>query len=220
MVDRKRTNIEEATVSARERVLEAAEACFMARGYAAVTLRDIAAAVGIKHTSLYHHVPGGKEELFVEVVERSLDRHRRGIRDTVAAAPRSLRPRLHAVAEWFLSQSPMDLVRMTQSDIPSLSDEASARLVQLAYDSILRPVEAIFRDAYADGETTSEEAGLLAGGIVGMVQSLFSVPEHAVQISRQEMGRKLVDVFIDGVGCSSGARARAPESAYRPSAVR
>lgn len=186
----------------RERVLEAAEACFMARGYAAVTLRDIASAVGIKHTSLYHHVPGGKEALFVEVVERSLHRHRHGLRDRVERVPAQMRARLHAVADWFLSQSPMDLVRMTQSDIPSLSPESQERLVQLTYQSILMPVESILRDAHDAGELATAEIGLIAGGLVGMIQSLFSVPEYAVPESREVMGHKLVDAFIDGIGTS------------------
>ena len=190
---------EDRTLTARERVLEAAESCFMARGYAAVTLRDIAAAVGIKHTSLYHHVPGGKEELFVEVVERSLERHRQGLRVAVERSPNALRPRLHAVADWFLTQSPMDLVRMTQSDIPALSEQASGHLEQLTHQSVLRPVERIIRDAYEAGEIRNTEFGLVAGGIVGMLQSLFSVPDFAVQESRAAMGRKLVDVFIDGL---------------------
>ena len=188
-----------AVLTPRERVLEAAERLFMARGYASVTLRDIAAEVGIKHTSLYHHVPGGKEELFIEVVQRSLDRHRRGLRDRIAAVPARLRDRLHAVAEWFLNQSPMDLVRMTQSDIPALSSEAASRLEQLAYESILRPVEHVLRDAHEAGETLSDEFGLVAGGLVGMIQSLFSVPEYAVQESRAAMGRRLVDYVIDGI---------------------
>ncbi|GCE21918.1 TetR/AcrR family transcriptional regulator [Dictyobacter kobayashii] len=45
---------------ARERVLDAAELLFARQGYASVTLRAIAAQVGIHHTSLYHHVPGAK----------------------------------------------------------------------------------------------------------------------------------------------------------------
>ena len=46
---------------AKARVLEAAETLFHTRGYKAITLRDIASAVGLNHASLYHHVPGGKE---------------------------------------------------------------------------------------------------------------------------------------------------------------
>ena len=172
----------------------------MARGYAAVTLRDIAAEVGIKHASLYHHVPGGKEELFVEVLERNLERHRAGLRDRVEGVATDLRSRLHAVAEWFLSQSPMDLVRMTQSDMPALSSEAADRLMELTHRSILVPVEGILREAHAAGEIGTEEFGLVAGGLVGMIQSLFSVPDRAIRGSRSEMGRRLVDIFIDGIG--------------------
>ncbi|NOK61961.1 MAG: TetR/AcrR family transcriptional regulator [Chloroflexi bacterium AL-N1] len=60
---------------ARKRVLDAAKRLFSQRRYNAVTLRDIAAEVGIRHISLYYHVPGGKEALFIEVTERSLQHH-------------------------------------------------------------------------------------------------------------------------------------------------
>ena len=185
--------------SPRDRVLNAAEELFMLRGYAAVTLRDIAGEVGIKHTSLYHHVPGGKEELFVEVVRRSLERHRIGIRDAITGAAPDIRARLHAVSDWFLSQTPMDLVRMTRSDIPSLSSESSDRLAQLTYQTILRPIEDVLRDAHDGGEIANDQFGLVAGGLVGMVQSLFSVPDYAVRPSRADMGRNLIDAFLDGI---------------------
>ncbi len=172
----------------------------MVRGYAAVTLRDIASAIGIKHASLYHHVPGGKESLFAEVLERSLERHRRGLHEAIRRAQPNLRSRLHAAAAWFLSQSPMDLVRLTQSDLPALSAETSTRLGQLTYASILVPIESILRDAHRAGEIPSIDFGLVAGGLVGMVQSLFSVPDYAVPTTRADMGARLVDVFIDGIG--------------------
>lgn len=184
-------------------MLEAAETCFMARGYAAVTLRDIAATVGIRHTSLYHHVPGGKEALFVEVLERCLDRHRHGLTESVLCVEPNLRARLHAVAQWFLGQAPMDLVRLTRSDMPALSSASAGRLSRLAYESILVPVEQILRHACDNGEIGPVEFGLVAGGIVGMIQSLFSVPDYAVAGSRLTMGTALVDVFIDGIAGSA-----------------
>ena len=181
-----------------DEILKAAFKVFSERGFAHATMDDVAEAAGITKGTIYLYFPG-KEELFIEVVQRSLDRHRRGLRDRIAAVPARLRDRLHAVAEWFLNQSPMDLVRMTQSDIPALSSEAASRLEQLAYESILRPVEHVLRDAHEAGETLSDEFGLVAGGLVGMIQSLFSVPEYAVQESRAAMGRRLVDYVIDGI---------------------
>jgi AcrR family transcriptional regulator len=185
--------------SPRDRVMNAAEALFMLRGFAAVTLRDIAAEVGIKHTSLYHHVPGGKEELFVEVFKRSVARHEAGMRHALRDADPDIRSQLHAISDWFLGQSPMDLVRMTRSDIPALSSDAASELEQLTYESILKPLEAVLRQAHARGEIITSDFALVAGGILGMIQSLFSVPDYAVRPSREQMGRDLVDAFLNGI---------------------
>jgi len=45
---------------------------FSKRGYIRVRLRDIASAMGMKHASLYYYAPAGKQQLFIEVVERNL----------------------------------------------------------------------------------------------------------------------------------------------------
>ena len=103
--------------AARERVLQQAEQLFGERGYAAVTLRDIAAGLGIRQASLYHHVPGGKEALYVEVTERNLRRHHQGLELALAQAG-GMRAQLRAAARWLLSQPPMNLSRMVRSDSP------------------------------------------------------------------------------------------------------
>lgn len=59
--------------SPRENLLDTAEQLFTSRGYTAVTLKDIAKALGIKQASLYYHFPLGKEDLYVEVM--LLDTH-------------------------------------------------------------------------------------------------------------------------------------------------
>ena len=54
-----------------ERILDAAEALFAERGFAGTTLRDVAAAVGIRNPSLYNHF-AGKDELYAAVLERGI----------------------------------------------------------------------------------------------------------------------------------------------------
>ncbi len=66
-----------------EHILKVANELFSQRGFAAVRLRDIAAAVGMKHASLYYYVPGGKEQLFIEVLERNFHRHREGLTQAI-----------------------------------------------------------------------------------------------------------------------------------------
>ena len=164
---------------ARERVLEAAEKLFARKGYASVTLRDIAAEVGIRHTSLYHHVPGGKEELFIEVTEREFERHRQGLTRSLDAAHPEIQAQLYAVADWLLSQPPVDLLRMGYVDMPAIDPVQADRLTRMAYTSILSPIEEALEQAEKRGEIKHHDFGLMAGGLLGMIEALFSVPEHA-----------------------------------------
>lgn len=189
---------------ARERVLAAAERLFAQRGYAAVTLRDIAAAVGIRHTSLYHHVPGGKEELFVEVTARNLRRHKAGLQQAIVQAAPDVRARLRAAAEWLLSQPPMDLIRMTHSDMPAIDPLAAERLSLLAYESMLAPFDQILRQARAAGEIAHPDVGVVAGGLLGMIESLHAVPPTALGRTREAMAHDLIDVMLNGLRPRAG----------------
>jgi AcrR family transcriptional regulator len=54
-----------------QRILDAAEDLFAGRGYAGTTMRDVAAAVGLRTPSLYNHFPS-KEALYAAVLERGI----------------------------------------------------------------------------------------------------------------------------------------------------
>lgn len=188
---------------ARERVLQAAEHLFAQKGYTAVTLRDIAAQVGIRHASLYHHVPGGKEELFIEVTERNLKRHREGLTKAINQAPPNIHDQLCAAADWLLSQPPMDLIRMTHSDMPAIDSVQADRLAHAAYDAMLAPIEAALARAQYQGEIAHGNLGLIAGGMLGMIESLYAVPESVFdeepRHTRRAMAYDLIDVLLNGL---------------------
>ncbi|HEU5014408.1 MAG TPA: helix-turn-helix domain-containing protein [Roseiflexaceae bacterium] len=184
---------------ARERVLAAAEQLFARRGYAAVTLRDIAAAVGIRHASLYHHAPGGKEQLYIEVAERNFQRHRAGLTSAIQRAEPNVRAQLRAAAGWLLSQPPMDLVRLTHSDLPLIAPAEAERLSRMAYDAMLSPIQQALEAARQRGEIAHPQPGLIAGGILGMVESLHAVPDMAITESRTAMAHALLDALLQGL---------------------
>lgn len=64
-----------------EQTVAAAHALFAERGYAAVTMDDVAAAVGVTKPLLYNYF-GNKEQLYLACLERAGD----GLIDTVVAA--------------------------------------------------------------------------------------------------------------------------------------
>lgn len=184
---------------ARERVLVAAEQLFAEKGYGPVTLRQIGARAGLNHSSLYHHVPGGKEELFVEVMARIYERHCAGLSAALQAAQPELRAQLYAVADWLLGQPPMDLVRLEYVDMPELAPASVHQLSEGAYLALQMPVIKALAAAQARGEIPEEDYDLISGGLIGMIQSLFAVSEQVAGKSRPAMARRLIDLLLDGL---------------------
>jgi AcrR family transcriptional regulator len=187
------------STEARQRVLEVAEQLFAQKGYNAVTVRDIAVGVGIHHTTLYHHVPGGKEQLFVEVVERTFQRHRVGLTRALAQGSPDLRAQLRAAADWLLSQPPMDQVRLVYSDMPSIDPVQAERLSNIAYESMLLPIETALRFAQQQATIHHHDLPLVAGLFLGMIESLHAVPQQTVTKNRQMMAYEGIDVFLFGL---------------------
>ena len=181
------------------RVLDAAELLFAGRGFDSVTLRDIASSIGLTHAALYYHFPGGKEALFAEVMERNIRRHGAGLAASMDAGGKSLRGKLRGAAAWLLSQPPMDLIRMAESDLKALRPEVARRIMSLVYELILKRLGDVIEAARESGEVGACDPGLLAGGILGLVESLHSVPVAIVKRDRNTMACELIDVVLKGI---------------------
>ncbi len=160
--------------AARERVQAAAERLFAERGYKAVTLRDIAQELGIRQASLYYHFPGGKEELYVTVTERGLQAHREGLEQAIAGAGASLEAGLRAVLQWLASHPPVDLARMLLADFPAISEEHRKRLIELALDCLVRPIENLLQAAQQRGEGRSVDTRFAALAILSTAEAMHA----------------------------------------------
>jgi len=191
--------IEKAGSDARQRVLNTAEELFMKLGYNAVTLRDIANALQLKQASLYYHFPGGKEQLFIAVAGRAFDRHRQGMEAAVADAPTDLRSRLRAVAAWFESQPPINLMGMVHADMPALGAEEQVMLGEWAYRAMFTPLRTLFADAQQAGEIRMVQPDLLAGFFLTLMDSLNHADGRVGAPPRQVMVDEVVTLMLDGL---------------------
>lgn len=189
--------IKELSSDSRERVLSAAERLFAERGYASVTLRDIADALGIRQASLYYHVPGGKEDLFVAVSERAFARHKEGLESAFRSAD-TLRGQLKATARWLLSQPPLNLGRMEDSDMPQISPAAAKRLMAAFNDAIFRPLRDVIRAAYERGDIRAVDPSTLAIMVLTLMDAVHHAPGHS---SRQPVAvaDEMLDLVFDGI---------------------
>lgn len=183
----------------KERLLDVAERLFSLKGFASVTLREIGNELSLSHASLYYHFPGGKEELFIAVTRRGILRHGKALSQRLEAAEGDIRSSLLSIAEWFLTQPPLDLIRMAQSDMPVLKPQDARKLMELMHEQVLLRIQGVLQEADESGAIHCENPALVAGALVGMIESFHSMPEFAVRSSRLDMAREMIDILLRGM---------------------
>ena len=183
----------------RMRLLDAAERLFHERGYSAVSMADIAGATGIRKASLYHHVPGGKEELFVEVSVRTFERHKEGMSKALAQAEAELKAQLQAASRWMIDHAPLGLLAMMQNDMPELTEEHATGLEGQLMTSLWQPLTQVFEEAKQRGEIRVVDAGTFVGAFISMMDGLTYIGTTNVSTRpMEEVADELIDMMLHG----------------------
>ncbi|MFN8442197.1 MAG: TetR/AcrR family transcriptional regulator [Caldilineaceae bacterium] len=185
----------------RQRILDAAEELFSKRGYQSVTLRDIAEVVGMRHASLYYYAPKGKEGLFIEVMERMLQRHNAGMKHVLNQAGNDIGDQLRAVAHWFIHQPPMNLDRIFNSDMAMIDSVQAKRLSGMAMHMLTEPLYSALGQARGTGQIANTETGVAAMSLISLVQGVNSIPEGDwIDLTkREEIAQQAVELLLYGL---------------------
>ena len=184
----------------RARVLDAAEKLFMERGYASVTMRDIADALSVRQAALYYHAPKGKEQLYREVVARNMTRQREGLEKAIASAPAQLEAQLAAIADWLVEQAPVDMMRMVRSDALQISQAYAEEVIQQVDQSMMQPVVRVIRAAQERGEVRPIVPEMISGMLLAIVNwVVYFDSTQRFQVSGKIMMRQVIDVMLHGI---------------------
>lgn len=184
--------------SSRDAVLDAAEQLFAARGYTAVTLKHVSEALGMKQASLYYHFPLGKEELYVEVMLRHLERRRVMLERLMAEAPPTLEGRLLQIGTWLIQQPPLNAGRMVLSDLPELSFEKSAQLEEAMYRCAFAPVEQLFAQyRHQLQDRLQADPGFIGGAFLSAIEALYTFKRYGVKTD-DELVAELISLLLEG----------------------
>jgi AcrR family transcriptional regulator len=166
-------------------------------------MRDIAEDLGVRQATLYYHVPQGKDQLFLDVLDRNLARHRAGLEAAIRTAGPSLRDQLHAIVHWLVSQPPVDLLRLLRLDRAALPPDDGQRLLDSAHQSLILPIAQVFRGAQERGEIRGVNAMMLAGSLLAMLDWLsFPIEAQYTTPPPRVMADELVDTLLDGLWCN------------------
>lgn len=172
----------------KQRILDKALELFSAQGYDAVSMGQIAAAVGIKAPSLYNHFPG-KQAIFDALVASTaaqyeadtdkLDIHVQNVARDIPAFTEitedALFEKVRQIFEYSLHNETISRFRrmmtIEQFRSPELAALYSARYVE----RVVRYHAGIFRALIAAGEIAAEEPEALAMLYVAPVLTLIGV---------------------------------------------
>lgn len=147
------------------------------RGYLGVSLDEIAKTVDVKKASLYHHFPGGKPALFMEVAHHY-------IAETAAVLQKALqtggglRDRLLALAATYAQGTYNSALGDQIYYATRHLDDAQRADVSHAYcRDLITPVTGLMADAVETGQLREADPGFLATAFMELAGMLQPMPD-------------------------------------------
>ena len=162
------TNRSRAKSDRRDKLIAAAERLVAERGFLAVRLEDIGAAVGVSGPAIYRHFPN-KEALLVELLVGISTRLLAGAEAVVADAPdaaSALDGLIDFHLDFALNES--DLIRIQDRDLGHLPAPAKRQVRKAQRQYVEIWVDVLRRLARAE---TEDDARLMAHAVFGLLNS-------------------------------------------------
>jgi len=186
----------------RERVLREAHALFIERGFAEVSMQQIADAAGMTKASLYYHFRD-KEDLFAHVVQHEGQRLIQGVTAELDGVE-TFREQLKRIALHFFKAIRSDIGRLMTDFQRHVSGEHHERMHKSFEGGGIDPIGVLrpyFERAQATGEMRPGDTDLAIVLFFSMVGGCCKFAEHnpsAIHLG-DEQAEQIVDVFLHGV---------------------
>jgi AcrR family transcriptional regulator len=183
-----------------ERILEEATRLFVASGYAGISMREIAEAVGVSKAGLYYHFRD-KEALFMAILNANLD-HLGSLIQTARQQGATVREQVSGMLHAIFDQAPNQraIIRLASQEMTHLSREARAEFGRVYQIKFIHQVEEILRGGVERGELKPVNVQLATWILLGMAYP-FLYPAHEHELGRvREAMDLMVMTFFDGLG--------------------
>jgi AcrR family transcriptional regulator len=179
-------------------ILAAAEALFVQRAYADVSMRDIAEAAEMTTGALYHHFPS-KEKLYYAMMTAYLGRVRQASLEAIPASG-NCREKLRRLTRVFLAL-PLDqrgLMALVRRDSHVFHGRTRDGIVRAYQDTVPDLVEEVVRGGIRRGELKRRDPRWLAWAFVAIVETtLADYATHTLGDIDQQLDAAL-DLFLEG----------------------
>ncbi|GAA2735118.1 TetR/AcrR family transcriptional regulator [Actinocorallia aurantiaca] len=159
-------------------------------GYPGISLVGVARTAGIQKPSIYHHFPGGKEELYTAVANRFIDASHARITDALATGTtfeERLTALVRAAAEH--TGTTISFEQRIYDALDLVSSSTKDRISRRYVEALLTPVVVLFTEAVREGRVTGDPEFLM---------NAFLHLARAVDLTPDDSATQIVDLFLNG----------------------
>jgi AcrR family transcriptional regulator len=183
-------------------ILSSAEALFLKKNYADVTMEDIAEAAGVTKGAAYHHF-ANKESLYVAMMQSALS-EKQALFQTAVESPGACRERLRRLTRIFLElpRQKRDVMKLVRRDINIFKDPVRDQLVRAYQSALPEQIEIILKDGIKDGELAPADARLLSWMYVAIVEVILTPYAERVFDNQDQMLDFVIHLFFNGAGAT------------------
>ena len=160
-------------------------------GYSGISLVGVARTAGIQKPSVYHHFPGGKEEIYREVTLRFIARLSERVTAAIATDG-TLDDKLIALAAASADHTAaaVSFEQRIYDTLDQVSEETRTLVSRRYVDGVLHPVVGFFARAVDGGEIDGEPEFLM--------NSFLHLARAADLINAHDDASRLVKLFMNG----------------------
>ncbi|EGV44697.1 TetR/AcrR family transcriptional regulator [Bizionia argentinensis JUB59] len=181
----------------KEEIIKTAAKLFKEKGYSAVTMRDIATAVGMKAASLYNHI-SSKQELLKIIIISLAEAFTQGMQE-IKTSNISTKQKLEAVVKLHV-----DITAQNTFGMASLNNDWMHLEGERDYYLSLRSgYEADFRSILLEGiqrkEIADSSVEVMLFSILSTLRSLYLWIPKKEDVTPEDLSKSLSNVLINGI---------------------
>lgn len=181
----------------KDEIIKTATKLFKEKGYSAVTMRDIATAMGIKAASLYNHI-SSKQEILKVIIISLAEAFTQGMQHIKRSNTTSIE-KVEAVVQLHVditAQNPFGMASLN-NDWMHLEEKRDYYLaLRNGYEADFR---AILAGGIARNEITDAHIEVMLFSILSTLRSLYLWIPKKEDVTPQELSKSLSKVLIKGI---------------------
>jgi AcrR family transcriptional regulator len=139
-----------ASQDTRTLAIDAADALLHQHGYLGVSMDAIAEAIGVRKASLYHHFPAGKDEIILEIADRSTTEGALSFMQALESS-NGIRAQLTSLAREIIGKRQQDFAVLRDA-MRFMANEHQTHIYQQFYNGQFKPLHRAIKQAVTQGE--------------------------------------------------------------------